>query len=61
MLFAEPEREALRVAAGCDDATWRRAAGWALAFEVVYLANAGLSSTMAAVGRELIPLIVAEF
>ncbi len=51
MLFSAPVRDELRAAAGVDDATWRRALGWALCLGVAF---ANGDERVAAIGRRTI-------
>lgn len=61
MLFDHAGRGAFLAATGHDDNTWRRAAGWALSFALVYIANPGLSERMAQIGRSYLPGLLAAF
>lgn len=60
MLFGPEAREVFRRAAGCDANTWTRAAGWAIAFALVYMANEELSPAMAVIGRRLLPEVLGD-
>lgn len=55
-LFEDPRHRALlRADAGAvDDATWQRAAAWALHFAVTYLAHSADNPTMGMIGRRLL-------
>ncbi|REJ80017.1 MAG: phosphotransferase [Acidobacteria bacterium] len=54
MLFDASDRERLRRTSGCDDATWGRARGWAVAFAVVYLAHAAQDPEIGQLGHRLL-------
>ncbi|MFM2076920.1 MAG: hypothetical protein RJA49_810 [Actinomycetota bacterium] len=58
-MFDEVARHAFRTAAGVDDATWRRAAGWALALALAYLTGDD-ESPMPAIGRRALAAVLAE-
>jgi aminoglycoside phosphotransferase (APT) family kinase protein len=60
MLFAPAQRQLFRSAAGIDDATWRRAAGWALNLALAYL-TADDTTSMPAIGRTTLAAVLAEF
>jgi aminoglycoside phosphotransferase (APT) family kinase protein len=60
MLFDEQERATFRDAAGIDDDTWRRAAGWALNLSLAYLTGDDTTS-MPAIGRATLAAVLAEF
>ena len=59
-MFDEPSRREFRAAVAADDATWRRAAGWALALALAYLTGDD-ESPMPAIGRRTLAAVLAEF
>lgn len=60
MLFPPAQRQLFRSLAGIDDATWRRAAGWALNLSLAYL-TADDTTSMPAIGRTTLAAVLAEF
>jgi aminoglycoside phosphotransferase (APT) family kinase protein len=60
MLFDPPARVRFRSAAAVDDATWRRAAGNALAHGLASLARSADAPSLAAVGRRTIAAVLAD-
>ena len=60
MMFAPPERALFRELAQIDDATWRRAAGWALNLSLAYLTGDD-STSMPSIGRSTLATVLTEF
>jgi aminoglycoside phosphotransferase (APT) family kinase protein len=60
MMFDRPHRDMFRAAAGIDDNTWRRAAGWALNLSLAYLTGDDTGS-MPAIGRSTLTAVLDEF
>jgi aminoglycoside phosphotransferase (APT) family kinase protein len=60
MLFDIAERDRFRSAIGVDDATWHRAAGWALSLSLAYLTGDDTSS-MPDIGRRTLSRVIDEF
>lgn len=58
MLLPADCHQAFRAAAGASDASWARAAGWALAFGLVYLAHSADNPQLAAVGRRTLGAVL---
>lgn len=60
LLFGPGPRSVFREASGCDDATWARARGWALAFAVIYLTNSADHPVMLGMGRRQLAAALAD-
>jgi aminoglycoside phosphotransferase (APT) family kinase protein len=60
MLFENAERDRFRSTIGVDEATWRRAAGWALSLSLAYLTGDDTSS-MPDIGRRTLSQVIGEF
>jgi aminoglycoside phosphotransferase (APT) family kinase protein len=60
MLFDVAERSRFRDIIGVDDATWHRAAGWALSLSLAYLTGDDTSS-MPAIGHRTLARVIDEF
>jgi aminoglycoside phosphotransferase (APT) family kinase protein len=60
MMFDRPHRDMFHAAAGIDDHTWRRAAGWALNLSLAYLTGDDTGS-MPAIGRTTLEAVLVEF
>jgi aminoglycoside phosphotransferase (APT) family kinase protein len=60
MMFGPRERDVFREAAGIDDDTWRRAAGWALNLSLAYLTGDD-DTSMPSIGRLTLASVLAEF
>jgi aminoglycoside phosphotransferase (APT) family kinase protein len=60
MMFAAPERALFRELAQIDEATWRRAAGWALNLSLAYLTGDD-STSMPSIGRSTLAAVLTEF
>jgi len=60
MMFLPAERELFRKAAGIEQHTWQRAAGWALNLSLAYLTGDD-STSMPAIGRSTLAAVLAEF
>jgi aminoglycoside phosphotransferase (APT) family kinase protein len=60
MLFDASERSLLRRLTGADDATWRRARGWAIHLSLAYLANSADHPVIAGVGRRTLAAVLGD-
>ena len=61
MLFPPELRSAFRAAAGgCDEATWRRARGWALSHAIGCLANSADNPRIRSVGARTLAAVLAD-
>jgi aminoglycoside phosphotransferase (APT) family kinase protein len=60
MMFDSAHRAEFRERAGIDDATWHRAAGWALNLSLAYLTGDDTTS-MPGIGRRTLTAVLDEF
>jgi aminoglycoside phosphotransferase (APT) family kinase protein len=61
MMFHGDARSAFRESCGhCDDATWRRARGWALSMCLNYIAHPATTELMRTLGHRILPTVLTE-